>query len=53
MVNQDLHHSQYFADICDVMKDEKCYDICNLSLSKYKVDRILKTTEMTKLKKMI
>ena len=52
MMNQDLNHSQYFADICDVVKDEKCYDICNLSLTKYKVDRIFKTTEMTKIKKI-
>ena len=51
-MNQDLHHSQYFVDICDVEKDEKYYDICNLSLTKYKVDRILKTTEMTKLKEI-
>ena len=40
-----------FGDICDIVKDEKCYDICNLSLSKYKSVRILKTTEITKLKK--
>ena len=31
------------------MKDEKCYEICYLSLSKYKSDRILKTTEIMKL----
>ena len=34
------------------MKEEKYYDICNLSLSKYKLDRILKTIEITKLKKI-
>ena len=39
-----------FGDICDVVKDEKCYDFCNLSLSKYKWDCILKTKEITKLK---
>ena len=32
-----------FGNICDVVKDEKCYDICNLPLIKYKSDRILKT----------
>ena len=31
------------------MRISKCYDICNLSLSKYKSDSILKTTEITKL----
>ena len=41
-----------FGDICDVVKEEKYYDICNLSLSKYKLDRILKTIEITKLKKI-
>ena len=41
-----------FGDISDVVKDEKCYDICNLSLSKYKLDHILKTTEITKLKEI-
>ena len=41
-----------FGDICDVVKNEKCYDICNLSLSKYKSDLIFKTTEMTKLKEI-
>ena len=40
-----------FGDIFDVVK-EKCYDIYNLSISKYKSDRILKTTEMTKLKEI-
>ena len=39
-----------FGDICDVVKDEKCYDLYNLSLSKYKSDCILKTKEITKLK---
>ena len=34
------------------MKNEECYDICNLSLSKYKSDRILKTTEIRKLKEI-
>ena len=34
------------------MKDEKCYDICILSLDKYKLDRILKITEKTKLKEI-
>ena len=34
------------------MKDEKCYEICNLSLSKYTSDRILKTTEIMKLKEI-
>ena len=34
------------------MKEEKYYDICNLSLSKYKLDRTLKTIEITKLKKI-
>ena len=34
------------------MKDEKCYDIFNLSLSKYKSDHILKITEITKLKEI-
>ena len=41
-----------FGDICDAVKDEKCYDICNLSISKHKSDRILKTTEITKLKEI-
>ena len=41
-----------FGYICDVVKDEECYDICNLSLSKYKSDHILKTTETTKLKEI-
>ena len=41
-----------FGDICDAVKDEKYYDICNLSLSKFKSDRILKTTEITKLKEI-
>ena len=41
-----------FGDICDVVKDEQCYDIYNVSLSKYKSDRILKTTEITKLKEI-
>ena len=41
-----------FGDMCDVVKDEKYYDICNLSLSKYKSDRILKTTEIMKLKEV-
>ena len=34
------------------MKDEKCYDIFNLSLTKYKSDHILKATEITKLKEI-
>ena len=42
-----------FWDICDVVKDEKCYDLCNLSLSKYKSDCIPKTKEITKLKDTI
>ena len=41
-----------FGDICDVVEDEKYYDICNLSLSKFKSDRLLKTTEITKLKEI-
>ena len=41
-----------FGDICDVVKDKKCYDICNLSLSKYNSNRILKATEITKLKEI-
>ena len=34
------------------MKDEKCYDICILSLDKYKLDHILKITEIKKLKEI-
>ena len=41
-----------FGDICDIVKGEKCYDICNLSLSNYKSDRMLKITEITKLEKI-
>ena len=41
-----------YGDICDVVKDQKCYDICNLSLSKYKLDRILKNTEISKLREI-
>ena len=39
-----------FGDIWDVVKNEKSYDIWNLSLNKHKSDRILKTTERTKYK---
>lgn len=41
-----------FGDIWDVVKDKKCYDIRNLSPSKYKSDRILKITEITKFKQI-
>ena len=51
MMNQDLHHSQYL-EICDVVKDETFHDICNLSRSKYKSDRIRKTIEIMKLKEI-
>ena len=40
-----------FGNICDVVKDEKCY-IWNLSLIKYKSDRMLKTTERMKHKEI-
>ena len=45
-----FHHSGFepltiFGYIYDVVKDKKCYDICNLSLNKHKSDRTLKTTE--------
>ena len=39
-----------FGNICDDVKDEKCYDIYNLLLSKNKLESILKNTEITKLK---
>ena len=39
-----------FGGISHVVKDEKCYNICNLSLSKYKSDQLLKTTEIKTLK---
>ena len=39
----------FFGDIlCDTLENDKCYDFQNLSLSKYRSDRILKTTEITK-----
>ena len=41
-----------YGHICDVVKDQKCYYICNLSLRKYKLDRILKNTEISKLKEI-
>ena len=41
-----------FGDICDIVKCEKSHDICNLSLSKYKSDHILKTLETMKLKEI-
>ena len=41
-----------FGDIWDVVKYKKCYDIRNLSPSKYKSDRILKSTEITKFKQI-
>ena len=49
-----FHHSGFepltiFGYIYDVVKDKKCYDICNLSLNKHKSDRTLKTTEKMKL----
>ena len=53
-----IHDESRFAplticgDICDAVKDKKCYDICNLSLSKYKSDRIIKIPEITKLKEI-
>ena len=34
------------------MKDKKYYEICDLSLSKYKSDRILKTTDIMRLKEI-
>ena len=41
-----------FGDIWDIVKYEKSQDICNLSLSKYKSDHILKTLGITKLKEI-
>ena len=41
-----------FGDICDIVKGEKCYDICSLWLSNYKSDRMLKITEITKLEEI-
>ena len=41
-----------FGDICDVVKEETFYDICNLSLMKYKSDHILKTIDIMKLKEI-
>ena len=41
-----------FGDICDVLKNEEFHDICNLPISKYKSDLILKTTEIRKLKEI-
>ena len=38
----------FFGDVlCDVLENDKCYDFQNLSLSKFRSDRILKTTEIT------